>query len=197
MISITVHHHSQLGSPASPLAGLTNCQTPSKSSTSNFHVQYRTSTKQLDEPLPAKSESRQRPRAALDANNNEIGAENCAAQRQQANRLHSRSISLIINPEFSSDSDGFEPSALRRRRSLPRRSRLKFTKPEEPTGSDRPSEDSSSEEPAKELPAASERDQNENNQAKSSPDILEHFRQTGAILRQISDEFSKSRRRTI
>lgn len=134
--------------------------------------------------------------------------------KQQKNKLHSRSISLIVNPEFiNSESDNIELSSLRRRKSLPRRARLRLVKPEtqkmaesnERQIPDLDINNNNTHQLQVELNDSSDGEDNKfksveinkntinliETESSSSPDILEQFRQTGEILRQISDEFEK------
>lgn len=133
-----------------------------------------------------------------------------------ANRkLHSRSISLVINPEFSPELG--DSSTLRRRRSLPRRTRLRLTKDyrlneeslramrdeisDMEAGKTREEVEFvctlDDEETEDDVFTSQPTEASQTGEFASSPEILEQFRQAGAILRQISEEFGRSRRRTI
>lgn len=138
--------------------------------------------------------------------------------------LHSRSVSLIVSPEFSSDSDS-EWLAVGRRRTLPRLLRRTRLLPVDNTKAAQCGEDQIEQEfrgpevkPAIKV-ASNEAEQqqqqsvtvkNENkaeaemelaaglDTAKLNPEAeVSQWRQTGKWLREISDEFAKSRRWTI
>lgn len=203
--------------------------------TSNVEVQYLTAKEYLnllDTPpqtptyekfftkVPSTTNIATAPTTKMDSNNNtknnEIVQQNNNKQaQQQKNKLHSRSISLIINPEFiDSDSDNIELNSLRRRKSLPRRTRLRLVTDQKltttTTSTSQMNEDQMNDNDDHksanyfEFNCKNADDENNNNNSSltelnqnisiatnSSPDILEQFRQTGVILRQISDEFEK------
>lgn len=126
------------------------------------------------------------------------------------NNLHTRSISLIVNPEFSS-SDSESELALSRRRTLPRlirRTRLLLTtevqnqRQQQPEGQQTqlvPDEPDFMGQAA--TFAGGEVDDDEDATVATLKQLqaesCARLRETGAFLRQISDEFSKARRRTI
>lgn len=207
MISITVHHHNPHNSRTS-MTQQHELQPQASAGQSNVQVQY------LARYFRSSASKRQE-KAELEPLSQvfEPHSEVPALVKPTNPSLHTRSISFVINPQFSEHSDAH---TLCRRRSLPRlprRARLvlpaaKSSQAQEPdnSGSDGSSSSSSTGSQTSELElTCSARLEHECCQAPkeqllkapTTPQSLERLRQTGVLLREISDEFFRSRRRTI